>query len=647
MKKITLLLFYVPILFFHSALAQEAKIERAEKQYDRYAFIRAIDIYERVAEKGYKSAEVFKKLGNSYYYNANYEKSAKWYKELMALNDPGTEAEYYFRYAQSLKALKLYEEADQMMEKFNALTATDTRAQLFEEQPQYLEVIKFQSGRYRIESFPQNSPYADFAPSFYQKSLVFSSARDTGRFTRYKHAWNDEPFLDLYGGPLSGNDAVQGIQKFSKNLNTRFHESTTAFTKDGNTVYFTRSNYTNKKYGKDEKGINRLKIYKATLKEGEWTDIEELPFNSNDYSVAHPALDAQETRLYFVSDMPGSEGLSDIYSVEIKSDGSYGEPVNLGKSVNTGGRETFPYVSTNGNLYFASDGHPGLGGLDVFVTTVDANGNAAEVHNVGRPINSPEDDFSFIIDDTTKRGFFASNRDGGMGSDDIYILEETEALQLTCKQQVTGVITDKDSGQPIENAEVLSIDTDNNVVERSYTDASGTYALSIDCTKDGFVRASKEGYLTNESLVKASYSREPIKVDLELEKDAVTAGLGDDLAKILQLKPIYFNFDKWKIRKDSEIELAKVLAAMEKYPTLKIDIRSHTDSRGGDSYNLRLSEKRAKATIDYLVKNGIDPSRLSGKGYGETQLVNECSNGVKCPVEKHEKNRRSEFVIMQ
>ncbi|NAS29682.1 OmpA family protein [Flavobacteriaceae bacterium R38] len=643
MKK-TILLLYITLSIAQIGLSQERKISRGGKNYDNLAFIKAIDIYERVAEKGYKSADIFKKLGNSYYFNANYENAAKWYKELIKLKDETTEPEYYFRYAQSLKALKNYGEADQMMQSFYDAKKSDNRAQLFDEQREYLEVIKFQSGRYRIEPFPLNSEYSDFAPSFYQKNLVFSSARDTGTFSRYKHSWNDQPFLDLYGTPLDENSI--GASKFSKTLNTRYHESTTAFTKDGSTVYFTRSNYSNGKYRKDSKGINKLKIYRATINNGEWQNVTELPFNGDEFSTAHPALNPEETKLYFASDREGSLGLSDIYVVDINNDGSFSEPKNLGPDVNTEGRETFPFVSTEGNLYLSSDGHPGLGGLDVFAYKLNG-ASSGKIFNVGEPINSSEDDFTFIIDDTTKEGYFASNRDGGKGNDDIYILVETSPLKEKCDRSVTGVVTDKYTKLPIAEAEVIVIDENNKVVTSVFTDGSGNYKVSIDCTQGQFIRVQKRGYLTKESFVDATFKEEDLVLNFELELDTITAGIGDDLTKILGLKPIYFDLNKSKIRGDAEIELAKVIAVMEHYPNLKIDVRSHTDSRANDRYNLKLSERRAKSTIAFIVKNGIDASRITGRGYGETQLINTCENGVKCSEEEHELNRRSEFVIVQ
>jgi outer membrane protein OmpA-like peptidoglycan-associated protein len=643
-KKITQLLLSIFLLFSAITVAQEKKVDRADDKYNQYSFVKAIDIYEKVVSKGYKSAEILKKLGNAYYFNADYDNASKWYGELVQMKDSVIEPDYYFRYAQSLKSLKEYDQADAMMAKFDALKDKDVRAQIFENKKEYLEFIKLQSGRYTIEPFQQNSEYSDFAPSFLKGNLVFSSARDTGSLRKRRHSWNEMPFLDLYGGELK-EDKVIGVQKFSSRINTKMHESSTTFTKDGNTMYFTRNNFVKSpKYGKD--GINRLKIYKATKQGNEWGNIIELPFNSDDYSVAHPALSPDESKLYFASDMPGTTGESDIYVVTINNDGSFGTPINLGTSINTEARETFPYVSESGLLYFASDGHQGLGGLDVYVTKLDGATNVGEIINVGEPVNSPEDDFSFVINESTKIGFFASNRDGGLGSDDIYTFTEHSPVIFSCNQLVTGAVRDKDTNNVLPSAIVYVIDENNNEVSKTTADDMGRYSLTINCKKGHFIRATKEGYETKEEFLAASFNMEDKTLDFYLEKATVTAVSGDDLAKILDLKPIYFDFDKANIRPDAELELQKVIAALEKYPTLKIDVRSHTDSRGVDAYNLKLSDRRAKSTVQYIIDKGIDASRITGKGYGETQLVNQCENGVQCSKEQHQLNRRSEFIIM-
>ncbi|WP_298520049.1 OmpA family protein [uncultured Kordia sp.] len=647
MTRTKYLIYTVISLFVLVGYAQERKLDKADKKYDSYAFINAIEIYEEVAEEGYKSKELFEKLGNAYYYNADLANASKWYGELFSLGEE-VAPEYYFRYAQALKAEKRYAESDKKMQEFNKLTGNDIRGTKFMNTRNYLDQIAEQSGRFRIENLGVNSPYSDFAPSFYlENNLVFSSARDTGVTKRYKHKWNARPFLDLYGAEVADNGSLSNVDKFSGKLNTKYHESTTVFTKDGNTMYFTRNNYYKGKYKKDRKGINKLKIFRATRENDRWTNIEELPFNSDLYSVAHPALSVDEKKLYFASDMPGSVGQSDLYVVDINDDGTYGEPKNLGKSINTEARENFPFVSQDNELYFASDGHVGLGGLDIFVMRLDDEEQI--IYNVGEPVNSPVDDFSFIINTKTGKGYFASNRDGGQGDDDIYSFLEIKPIQWSCEQEIAGIVKDNKTNEILTGAQVVLFDKDNKELENTYSDDQGTFRFKalLACDEVYFVRASKKDYTPAEVLLPKQEEPGLRSTVLLLEKEEVPFKVGDDLAKILNIPIIYFDFDKSNIRPDAAAELEKVVAVMRKYPTLKIDVRSHTDSRGRDAYNKKLSQRRNKSTRDYIVSRGIDASRLIGAGYGEERLVNQCSNGVKCTEEEHQLNRRSEFIVIE
>ncbi len=641
------LIYTLVSLFVLIGYAQDRKLDKADKKYDSYAYINAIEIYEEVAAEGYKSKELFEKLGNAYYFNADLINASKWYAELFKLGEE-VDPEYYFRYAQTLKAEKRYEESDQKMQEFNKLTGSDIRGNKFIKTRNYLDEIAAQSGRFRIENLGVNSAYSDFAPSFYlDKSLIFSSARDTGIATRSNHKWNARPFLDLYGAEVADNGSLANVDKFSSKINTKYHESTTAFTKDGNTMYFTRNNYYKGKYKKDEKGINKLKIFRATREGDGWTNIEELPFNSDLYSVAHPALSVDEKKLYFASDMPGTFGQSDLFVVAINVDGSFGEPKNLGKGINTEGRENFPFVSQANELYFASDGHVGLGGLDIFVMNLEIEDS--EIFNVGEPVNSTMDDFSFIINTKTKKGYFASNRDGGQGDDDIYSFLETKCIKWTCEQEIAGVVKDDKTNEIIAGAQVQLYDENNNSIDGIYSDEQGNFRFKsiLDCNQVYFVRASKKEYNTEELLLPKQEEAGLREVTLLLEKEEVPFDVGDDLAVTLNIPIIYFDFDKSNIRPDAAVELEKVVAVMKKYPTLKIDVRSHTDSRGTDSYNMKLSQRRNESTRAYIVSRGIDVNRLIGAGYGETRHINKCSNGVKCSEEEHQLNRRSEFIVTE
>lgn len=643
------ILIVLVILSGLSSYAQDKQgklVTRANEKYEEYSFSPAIDIYKKVLDRGYTSADLLKKLGNAYYFNADYEEAANTYKRLVEEYSDEVEPEYYFRYAQTLKTLEDYEASSNVMSKFLEATSNDARATAFKDEKKYLRDIKRNSGRYNVSPFQYNSPYSDFAPTYYKEGLIFSSDRDTGNFARYRHTWNSKDFLDLY--KVNADSTSKGwVAKLGDHINTRLHESTSAINKDGSTLYFTRNNFKEGKYAKDKKGVIRLKIFKSTLTdEGVWGNIEALPFNSDDYSVAHPTLSPDGRILYFASDMPGSLGESDIFKVRINGDGSFGTPENLGGIINTEARETFPFLTSEEVLYFSSDGHPGLGGLDVFATKI-ANGKLnGTVMNVGKPINGRMDDFTFIFNEITRKGYFASNRSEGQGADDIYAFLETKALLFDCTQEVSGTVRDKISNEILVGATVKVIDENNEEIMSAITNVDGKYILALDCNQGNFVRAMTDGYIPSEEYLRKSDGKAMI-MDFYLERNTISAGFGDDLAKLLQLSTIYFDFNKYSIRKDSEIEVEKVIAAMEKYPSLKIKINSHTDSRGKDSYNLWLSQKRAESTVAYVVKKGISKERVEGKGFGETKLINGCANGVKCSDNDHELNRRSEFIILE
>ncbi|KIC01402.1 flagellar motor protein MotB [Flavobacterium sp. JRM] len=630
------------VLALHS-YGQKAGIVAADKKYERYAYVDAIAIYERVAEKGYKDEKMFQKLGNAYYFNAELPQAEKWYGELFAMN-PNQEPEYYYRYSQTLKSVGNYAKANMMLEEFNKKSGNDLRAKLYENNKNYLEIITANSGRFDIADLGINSASSDYGSSFLDNKLVFASARDTGGVSKKVFSWTNQSFTDIYTSEIKAGGEMGKPERFSKKINSKFHESTPVFTNDGQTMYFTRNNYLNNKKGKDNKSITLLKLYKATLTDNQWGNVTELPFNSNDYSVAHPALSLDEKTLYFASDMPGTLGQSDLFSVKINSDGSYGVPMNLGKTINTEGRESFPFISGDNEIYFASDGHPGLGGLDVFVSKIGNDNSFGEVQNVGAPINSSQDDFAFLIDSKNRNGFFSSNRSGGKGYDDIYRF--LEMRKLICEQLLSGIITDRETGAVLADSKVSLYNEKMELITTTTTDDKGSYKFDVVCGKIYSVRAEKKDYETKEERITINNTTGKTVLSLQLEQRIKPIDVGTDLAKTLNIPIIYFDLDKSFIRKEAAFELEKVLAVMQQYPKMKIDVRSHTDSRATFKYNIALSNRRAKSTIAWLVKNGISSSRLTGKGYGESQLVNHCSDGVKCTEEEHQANRRSEFVIV-
>ncbi len=627
---------------FQTLMAQDSKYARANKKYDRLAYVDASDIYLHVAKKGYRSPELLQKLGNTFYFNADYTNAAHWYAELFSLSgsNDGIRPEpiYYLRYSQSLYASGDENGAQEWFDKYAKLVPQKKQMKVAE----YNQLIERNSGRYTIQNLEINTSGIDFGASFAGDTLLFASTRDTGTVATRINSWDNRTFLNLYEASINENGSLGNVSKLKRVLKSRFHESSAAVTKDGNTMYFTRNNVTPiKKNGKKE--TKNLKIYRVMRQaNGEWGNLEDLSINSNGFNTAHPALGPDGSKLYFVSDRDGSMGQTDIYVADIKENGSLGTPKNLGPEVNTKGRESFPFVTERNELYFASDGHYGLGGYDVFY--MDLSGPmAGALVNVGKPINSEKDDFAFAIDTENKRGYFSSNRPGGKGNDDIYSFVEVKDIAETLKRRVYGKVVDVDTQEPLGNASITVFNGKGDKVYELKTDANGNYSAdAINSMSTYRILAEKEKYDSDDVQVVPGN-----EVNFALKRNTYALAEGADLAKMLNIPMIYFDFGRSDVRPDAEVELQKTLVVMQGHPTLKIDIRSHTDSQGNSAYNLKLSDKRARATMEWLVKNGIERDRLTAKGYGESQLVNRCSNGVPCSEEEHQLNRRSEFIIVE
>lgn len=628
------------------SFAQQGKIQSVKNDYRDFAYVKTSEVLLEVANKGYKSVDLFQKLANSYYFRNEMKDASKWYGELVALNEV-IDPEYFFRYALALKGIRNYDESDKWMKKFNDLKPDDIRGRAFMSKVDYREAIEGSSREdIELENLEINTELSDFGATEYNNSIVFTSSRGGGR----KYRWNNQPYLDLYSVEKteSGFGEVNEIQG---KVNTKFHESSAVFSPNGQYMFFTRNNFFNMKYKEDGTGVNRLQLYRAKLSEdGTWDEIHSIHFNSKDYSVAHPALNLLGNKLYFASDMPGTFGQSDIFVVDVNDDGTLGEPENLGPSINTEGQESFPFVNTDGDLYFSSNGYPGLGGFDVFKSEdLDAKVRAGSnrnfpIENIGKPVNSEFDDFGYYENLVTKRVYFSSNREGGKGSDDIYTFEIPE-----CEQLVVGTVQDMDTDEFLPNSTVILFDGEGNELERTIVDEDAVFQFSLDCEMEYLVRGEKETYTSDEKRFTTPNRKQELRLQLLLDKDEQAIAPCDDLAKILDIPIIYFDFDKSNIRYDAEIELQKVLAVLNKYPTMTIDIRSHTDCRGTETYNERLSERRAKSTRKYLIDNGIASERLTAKGYGEYRLINDCgcepTNESSCSEAKHQLNRRSEFII--
>jgi len=497
-------------------------------------------------------------------------------------------------------------------------------------------------GEYTIKNLDINTKNSDFGTAFLGKDkIIFAAPTEDIKVIRNTWKENGQNFLDLYTGLITDDRQVIDKQRMPGDVNTKYHEAGVAVTKDLKTIYFTANNYYEKKFLTDSSGINNLQMFRASLGiDGKWTLKEKLPFNHVDYSVGHPALSHDDKKLYFVSNMPGGYGQTDIYVVDINADGSFGTPRNMGGKINSAKREMFPYIGKDNILYFSSDGHGGHGELDIFASKI-YDTTVSEPLNLDTPVNSEADDFAFIIDDMKDRGFFSSNREEGKGDDDIYSFLALPGLYIHCIQEVRGVVRSQSTGQLLPGATVELRNHAGEVIQTvTASDVDATYTLNKSvCDSTFVVVGMHKGFLNDEQTINTvnDTGADALVVNLNLPNQFV-------LNKV-NINTIYFDFDKSNIRPDAAKELDKVVQVMNEYPALTIEAGSHTDSRASDAYNMKLSERRAKSTVDYIVSKGIDASRIVYKGYGETQLVNQCSNGVKCSKEAHQANRRTEFKI--
>lgn len=742
MRKITIT--FALLLSVHFVHAQAGKLRKADNYYNTLAFALAADQYEGLVGSEVDSPEMQSKLAYSYLRMERFDLAEKTYAKVVQ-QSPAPEDMY--RYAQVLKINGNYKASDEWMSKFAAAKPADERAQSFVARKNYKESIEASAPGFSIENWKNNSEFTDFGayPSLDQGKLYFLSNRSERAMIHNTWTWNNERFLELHAATLDSKNEVVKQELLSKRVNSRFHEGPICFYPNGKWVIFTRNNIDNGSKRKDKRGIQNLKLYIADIHDGKWTNEREFRHNSRDYSVGHPSFTPDGKWMYFSSDKPGGFGGADIYKVAVNEDGSFGEPVNLGKEINTEGQEMFPWVSPEGHLFFSSDGLVGLGGLDLFVYLFD-NGNFTEVVNCGNVLNSSYDDFALSTLKDGKEGYFSSNRPGGKGGDDIYhytqltpfslgllvkgitkdktnaVLSNTKVyLYDAASQKMDSVVSDEngyyafklkrdsdyrllaektdyfDGKAPVTTkalpagtreirqdlmlekdpgfallarikdgktselldsvkVEIKDVRTNQSVIS-NLTDAKGEVFQALASNKMGDVlnytiKLSRPGYLTKELNYKVALTQAGvIELDqaLDMTMDKLSAGI--DLATVIDIKPIYFDLGKYVIRKDAATELDKIVKVMTEYPTMVIELGSHTDCRGSVASNEKLSDNRAKASAAYIKARIQNPERIYGKGYGEAKLKNGCAceGPVKstCSETEHQENRRTEFIIQK
>ena len=610
--------------------AQNSKTKKADNLYDRLAYTDAAQAYQKVLKKGTTDVYVFERLANCYYFINDTKKAEMYYKRVAKSKDANPEAIY--NYAQTLKANGKFSNYNTWMKNFAKLSPNDTRVKEFMKNPNYIPKIMDDMARYTATNMEDiNSEYADFGGIVYGKDFYFASGRNTSRKT---YQWNEEPYLEIYKATNVGG-TMKNAELLNGDVNTKYHESNAVISADGKRMYFDRNDYFEGDYDKSANGINQINLYYAENIDGKgWSGVVSAPFNNNEYSTGHPALSQDGETLYFVSDMPGGKGGSDIYMVAINSDGSLGTPERLGDNINTEGKELFPYIDSNGTLYFSSNGHMGIGGLDVFYAEAQGDGFGV-VNNMGNGVNSPADDFAYKYDPTSQSGYVSSNREGGMGSDDIYMVA---AVEIPCEVTIAVLVTNQNTNAAVAGARVDLYDTMGNRLSSKTSNVDGMVSFKAACDQAHEVQGVLADFESNASKVAPANDQ---KVSATIALKPIEEIIVEDQ---IVLNPILFDLDKSNIKAQAAFELDKVVAVMNKYPEMVIAVGAHTDSRATDAYNLRLSEARAQSTVQYIISKGISGKRISGKGYGESQPKVSC--GDNCSEADHQLNRRSEFTIV-
>lgn len=603
--------------------AQNSFTEKADKLFQTYQYVGAIDEYLKIAESKNADTYVFTQLADSYYHIFKNEEAAKWYaKAVENTNNPET----YYKYAQTLKSLGKYTDANKQMDVFSKMVPSDSRAIEHTKNPNYIPSLANKSKLFDVSevnlAVKEQNDFGAFLTN--NNELYFVSTRNT---TNKKDKWSNQSYLDIYKS-IKGNDGKFSEATPVSELNTPFHDGPVSISSDGKTMYFARDGHSEGKFQKRNGNVKLAQqgLYKAQFVDGKWTNIVALPFNSTEYSVTNPSISKDGKTLYFASNMPGGFGESDIWKVQINGD-RYGTPENLGAKINSKEKENFPFITDDNILYFSSTGKQGFGGFDIYKVNTTAT---QEPQNLGKPINSEKDDFSFCFNTQNNIGYFSSNRNG---FDTIY------GATPICSSQLFVNVLNKKTGALVQNAEVAILDAKGNTITKKTVSNKGTVDYDIDCNAEYALVVSAPNFDTE----KVSIAGTKLATMNKTVEITPTEVIITDTEVILN--PIYFDFNQSAITSQGALELDKLVKVMKANPAMVIFVKSHTDTKGTPDYNLILSQKRVDATLEYIRSKGITPDRISGKGFGSSQPKVEC--GGNCTEEQDAQNRRSEFVIVK
>ena len=635
---------------------RENNIFIAKSNYEDYNFSPAISKYLKLARSGKKSKEIYEYLAMAYFNNSQYDLAANWFNKLIDGYPQGLDPEMYFRASISFKSIQAYDVSDLFMKKYIELKNSPLSNQYINVSSNYLDSVLKNSGRYTLYDTKINSINSDFGPNFYDDDrIIFASSKEATGNKKFK--WSDEPFLDLFIAKIDSVGNLYDREPLKGEINTKYHESTATISKDGNTMYFTRNNYFKGRLKSARDKEVKLKIYKATKQNDSWGSIEELPFNGDQYSTAHPALSPDNDKLYFSSDMPGSYGKSDIWFVYIFENGEYSQPINVGPNVNTEFRESFPFLDKENNLYYSSDGKSGLGGFDVFSSKLNNRGYPQSSINLGMPVNSAFDDFGYVYNQMKNFGYISSNRDGlnGSSSDQVYKIVKNNNTNYSnngleeniCEFILEGKVYDTFTRELLIGAKVQLLNSNKNIISNYTVDENGNYKIDedVNCSDSYYLRVSN-GISYNTREIEIDFTQKG-KVYENIDLKWTSNCLPDDLICVLGVEPIYFELNKSTLKKNSVLSLNKVLVALFKYPDMILQIRSYADSRASKEYNKKLSLRRANVTKQWLVNRGVNSNRLLIQAIGEENKDNICKGDANCSEAEYQLNRKSTFKILK
>lgn len=645
MRKHIILL--ITLSIFLPYLTQGQSFRKIDKMIVRYDYDKAIGKLLQAARKDSKRDQAIPLLAECYQAQNDFYNASVWYEK--AIDLPKVEPKYYYEYGRCLMATGNYSKAKQAFDRYNELLPNNLEGKVKARScDSILDRWQYLPPKYSIGTIGGiNTSASEFGAINYSNDLLYISDYKRSIDNSDYYGWTGRGYLKVMRAQLKSEDNPSEFERtglFDSKFNQRFHDGPIAINQVGDMLFLTRT-YRDKPHEVNDYKTNMIKLFYSLKKDGKWSKLEPFAYNSKDYSVGHASFSQDGKTLYFTSDMPGGEGGTDIWMSKLEGD-SWGKPVNLGKNVNTRDNEMFPSVGDDGNLYFSSDGHPGFGGLDIFKITLTNEGKAdGTAMNLLLPLNSSADDFTFYQHPEGMTGYFASNRTGGSGNDDIYTftaLPEPEAPKPTDPDPtfITGRVLDKDNKTPIENATVFVYNPNTQMIYVLKTDHNGVYKYEVKEPGKYIIKGAKHTYIPDCTPLTLAEIKEGAIVnarELYLER------LGID--KVITIENIYYDFDKYNIRADAKPELDKLVKFMNDY-AITVELGSHTDSRGSHAYNDRLSQRRAESVVNYVTSHGISQDRMTAKGYGERQLVNDCKDGVPCSKEEHQKNRRTEIKIL-